>query len=105
MSDIKHTPLTDVHKALGAKMVDFAGYLMPVAYGSIIEEHNAVRSNVGIFDVSHMGEFLVTGPGARKFVNEIVTNDVGRMEPGALLYTVMCTERGTVVDDLLVFLM
>jgi aminomethyltransferase len=86
-------------------MVDFGGFWMPVSYGSIIEEHKTVRSNVGIFDVSHMGEFIVTGAGAKEFVNRIITNNCSRMEPGALQYTAMCRENGTVVDDLLVFVL
>jgi len=88
---------------LGAKMVEFAGFLMPVSYGSIIEEHRAVRERVGIFDVSHMGEFLVTGPRAREFVNEVITNDCSKLAPGMVQYSVMCRENGTAVDDLLVF--
>jgi aminomethyltransferase len=105
MGDLKTTPLNDVHVALGARMVPFAGFSMPVLYSGIIEEHKAVRENVGIFDVGHMGEFMVTGPRAIEVVNEIATNDVARLVPGALLYSVMCREDGTVVDDLLVFLM
>jgi len=84
-------------------MVDFGGWFMPVAYGSIIEEHNAVRERVGIFDVSHMGEFLVEGPGAKDFVNHIITNNCAKLGPGEVQYTVMCRQDGTVVDDLLVF--
>lgn len=103
MGDAKKTPLYDMHRLLGGKMVDFAGFLMPVAYGSIIDEHRAVRERVGMFDVSHMGEFLVAGPRARSFVNQIITNDCSRLSPGALQYTVMCGEDGTVVDDLLVY--
>lgn len=102
MTDIKRTPLAGVHEALGAKMVEFAGYWMPVSYGSIIEEHRAVRERVGIFDVSHMGEFMVTGRGAREFINRIITNDCSKLKAGAIQYTVMCTEDGAVVDDLLV---
>jgi aminomethyltransferase len=102
MTDIKRTPLAGVHEALGAKMVEFAGYWMPVSYGSIIAEHRAVRENVGIFDVSHMGEFLVTGVGAREFLNRIITNDCSKLKTGAIQYTVMCTDGGTVIDDLLV---
>lgn len=103
MTEIKRTPLAGHHEALGARMVEFAGFLMPVSYGSIIEEHRAVRERVGIFDVSHMGEFLVRGAGARTFVNEIVTNNCSKLEKGAVQYTAMCHENGTVVDDLLVF--
>ena len=103
MSDVKKTPMCEIHQASGAKMTEFAGFLMPVSYGSIIEEHRAVRERVGVFDVSHMGEFLVTGPRAREFVNEVITNDCSRIAPGAVQYSVMCRENGTAVDDLLVF--
>lgn len=103
MTDTKKTPLYAVHEALGAKLVDFAGFAMPVAYGSILEEHAAVRGRAGIFDVSHMGEFSVTGSGARAFINRIITNDCAKLAPGQLQYTVMCRDNGTVVDDLLVF--
>lgn len=105
MSDIKRTPLTHVHESLGAKMVEFAGFLMPVSYGSIIEEHRAVRERVGIFDVSHMGEFVVTGPRAKLFVNEVITNDCSKLDAGSLQYSAMCREDGTTVDDLLVFVL
>ncbi|MDH3216812.1 MAG: glycine cleavage system aminomethyltransferase GcvT [Candidatus Krumholzibacteria bacterium] len=103
MSEPKKTPLYDVHQSLGGKMVEFAGFLMPVAYGSIIDEHNAVRERVGVFDVSHMGQFVVTGTDAREFVNRMITNDCSKLLPGNLQYTVMCREDGTVVDDLLVY--
>jgi aminomethyltransferase len=103
MSDTKKTPLSRIHESLGAKMVEFAGFLMPVSYGSILDEHRAVRERAGIFDVSHMGEFLVVGPRAREFVNEVITNDCSKLAPGALQYSVMCREDGTTVDDLLVF--
>lgn len=105
MDELKTTPLCEIHRSLGAKMVGFAGFLMPVSYGSIIDEHVAVRERVGLFDVSHMGEFLVTGDGARDFVNGVITNDCSALPPGGLQYTVMCRENGTVVDDLLVFVL
>jgi aminomethyltransferase len=105
MSDPKKTPLYEIHRSLGARMVDFAGFLMPVVYGGIIEEHHAVRERVGLFDVSHMGELLVTGKEAKDFVNEIITNDCSALTPGSLQYSVMCRENGTVVDDLLVYVL
>ncbi len=105
MSDPKKTPLYEIHRSLGAKIVDFAGFAMPVVYGSIMDEHYAVRERVGLFDVSHMGEFLVTGRDAKEFVNGIITNDCSALLPGALQYTVMCRENGTVVDDLLVYVL
>ena len=84
---LKRTPLTDTHIALGAKMVPFAGYLMPVQYPSgITAEHNAVRKHAGLFDVSHMGEFIVRGADAVKFVNHVTTNDVAALAIGQAHY-------------------
>ena len=98
------TPLHDEHVALGARMVDFAGWRMPVQYAGIIEEHTAVRTGVGIFDVSHMGEFRVFGVEAKAALQRIVTNDLDRIdELGSALYTVMCDEDGGVIDDLIVY--
>jgi aminomethyltransferase len=105
MTDIKKTPLTHIHESLGAKMVEFAGFVMPVSYGSILEEHRAVRERVGIFDVSHMGEFVVTGPRAKQFVGDVITNDCSKLDAGSLQYSAMCREDGTTVDDLLVFVL
>ena len=105
MSDCKRTPLSGIHESLGARMVEFAGFLMPVSYGGILSEHRAVRERVGMFDVSHMGEFLVTGPRAREFVNEVITNDCSKLPVGGLQYSVMCRDDGTTVDDLLVFVL
>ena len=104
MADLKRTPLRDFHAARGAKLVDFAGWEMPVQYRSILEEHKAVRRTAGLFDVSHMGEFDVRGPDARAFLNSLVTNDVGRMYPGRVLYSPMCQPDGGVIDDLLVYM-
>jgi aminomethyltransferase len=86
-------------------MVEFAGFMMPVSYGSIIDEHRTVRERVGLFDVSHMGEFLVLGRGAKGLVNEIITNDCSKLEAGGLQYSAMCREDGTTVDDLLVYVL
>ncbi|HSQ22457.1 MAG TPA: glycine cleavage system aminomethyltransferase GcvT, partial [Coriobacteriia bacterium] len=98
------TPLHDEHVALGARMVDFAGWRMPVQYAGIIEEHTAVRTGVGIFDVSHMGEFRVFGVEAKAALQRIVTKDLDRIEElGSALYTVMCDEDGGVIDDLIVY--
>lgn len=102
MTEPKKTPLHSVHKALGARMVSFAGFEMPVSYTGIIEEHQAVRERVGIFDVSHMGEFDVSGPGTYDFLDHTVTNDCSKLTDGGVLYTVMCREDGTTIDDLLV---
>jgi aminomethyltransferase len=98
----RRTPLYDRHLAAGARMVDFAGYDMPLQYAGIRVEHVAVREQAGIFDVSHMGEVTVNGPGAAGFVQRLVTNDVGRLVPNQLLYSVMCNERGGIVDDVIV---
>ena len=103
VSELKRTPLRDFHAAHGARLVDFAGWEMPVQYRSILEEHKAVRRAAGLFDVSHMGEVDVQGPGALAFLNGLVTNDVAKLFPGRVLYTVMCYPEGGVVDDLLVY--
>ncbi len=103
MSELKRTPLRDFHASHGARLVDFAGWEMPVQYRSILEEHKAVRRAAGLFDVSHMGEVDVRGPGAGAFLNHLVTNDVGRLFPGRVLYSPMCYPNGGVVDDLLVY--
>jgi aminomethyltransferase len=98
----RRTPLYDRHVAAGARMVDFAGYDMPLQYSGIRDEHVAVRQRAGIFDVSHMGEVTISGSGAPDFVQRLVTNDVGRLEPNQLLYSVMCNEEGGIVDDVIV---
>ena len=101
--DLK-TPLYDVHVAEGGKIVPFAGWLLPVQYGSgIIAEHEAVRTAVGMFDVSHMGEFLFTGPTALDSLNHIITNDYSAMPAGKVRYGVLCTEEGGCIDDLIVY--
>lgn len=97
------TCLHDSHLALGAKMSPFAGFDMPIQYSSITEEHLAVRKNVGMFDVSHMGEIFVSGPDAERFVNHIFTNDIRPMAPGQVLYGMMLYPDGGTVDDLLVY--
>lgn len=102
-NDSKVTCLHDKHVALGAKMSPFAGFDMPIEYKGIVEEHNAVRNDVGVFDVSHMGEVLVQGPDAQKYVNHIFTNDVTKINNGEILYGMMLYPNGGVVDDLLVY--
>ena len=99
----KTTKFYNVHKKLGAKLVDFAGYQMPVQYTSIIEEHKTVRSTVGVFDVSHMGEIFVKGDKALNFVQHITTNDASKLTQGRVQYSAMCYEDGGIVDDLLVY--
>lgn len=101
---LKRTPLFAFHVARGGRMVDFAGWEMPVQYRSILEEHKAVRRAAGLFDVSHMGEVDVRGPEALKFLNRLVTNDVTKLFPGRVLYSPMCYTNGGVVDDLLVYM-
>jgi len=103
MSDIQTTPLHAQHLALGAKMMAFGGFDMPVQYSGIIDEHMAVRNAAGLFDVSHMGEVFVTGPSARDFVQHLVTNDVDKLYDGRAMYTAMCKLDGGIVDDLLVY--
>ncbi len=100
---MKKTVLYDAHVALDAQMVDFGGFLMPLIYTSITEEHNYVREKAGIFDVSHMGEFYIKGKEAGKFVDYIFTNDVSSMVDGQVLYGMMLYPTGGVVDDLLVY--
>jgi aminomethyltransferase len=104
MSELKRTPLRDFHVAHGGRLVDFAGWEMPVQYRSILEEHKAVRRAAGLFDVSHMGEVDVQGPDAARFLNHLVTNDVTKLHPGRVLYSPMCYPGGGVVDDLLVYM-
>jgi aminomethyltransferase len=104
MSDLQRTPLRDFHAAHGGRLVDFAGWEMPVQYKSILEEHKAVRRAAGLFDVSHMGEVDVRGPQAGEFLNYLVTNDVAKLFPGRVLYSPMCYPTGGVVDDLLVYM-
>lgn len=100
---LKRTPLYDVHKRLGAKLVEFGGWEMPIQYTGIIEEHSTVRSAVGIFDVSHMGEIEITGPTALDLVQKLITNDASAMKEYQVLYSPMCYESGGTVDDLLVY--
>jgi len=97
------TPLHKTHLALDAKMMDFAGYDMPLQYTSIIQEHATVRNSAGLFDVSHMGEVFAMGPNSERFVQELVTNDISRLDIGQALYTLMCNHNGGVIDDLLVY--
>lgn len=100
---LKKTAFYDIHKKLGAKLVDFAGFEMPVQYEGIVKEHMAVRESVGVFDVSHMGEVEISGEGAFDFVQNLTTNDVSKLNPGDVQYSAMCYENGGIVDDLLVY--
>jgi glycine cleavage system T protein (aminomethyltransferase) len=100
----KKTPLYDAHRALGAKVIDFGGWLMPVNYpAGILEEHHTTRKSVGVFDVCHMGEIHFRGPRAAEAVQRLVTNDVGGMTDGRAMYTVACNPGGGIVDDLIVY--
>ena len=105
METLKKTCLYETHIALGARMSPFGGFMMPIQYSDIIQEHNAVRTHCGMFDVSHMGEIFVSGPEAGDFVNRIFTNDVSVIPPGKILYGMMLYPDGGVVDDLLVYRM
>ncbi len=103
--DLQRTPLYENHRAAGARLVDFAGWEMPVQYTGVIEEHRAVREAAGLFDVSHMGEVRVAGPGAEDFLQSLTPNDVSKLEDGQAHYSALLTERGTYVDDLLIYRM
>jgi len=100
---MKKTKLYNVHKKLNAKIVEFAGYLMPIQYSSIIAEHKAVRNSAGVFDVSHMGEVFIEGEQALEFVQHITINDASKLFPGRVQYSAMCYPDGGIVDDLLVY--
>lgn len=100
---LKRTPLYEQHRALGARLVEFGGWEMPVQYNSILEEHQAVRTRAGLFDVSHMGEFLVAGQEALSFLQWLVPNDVSRLTVQQALYTQLCQPDGNVIDDLIVY--
>jgi len=100
---LKRTPLHAVHVAAGARMVPFGGWDMPVQYSGIIEEHRAVRTRAGLFDVSHMGEVNLFGPGAVAFIQRLVTNNLDRIAVGQAMYTPMCTPEGGIIDDLLIY--
>ena len=99
----RKTPLYEEHVRLGAKMVSFAGWLMPVQYTSIVQEHQAVRNNVGIFDISHMGQFIVEGTGAREWLNMMLANNIDKLDVGMGQYTFLLNERGGIIDDLIVY--
>ncbi|HET7555408.1 MAG TPA: glycine cleavage system aminomethyltransferase GcvT [Gaiellaceae bacterium] len=103
MQTLLRTPLYGRHVALGARLVPFAGWEMPVQYEGVIPEHRAVRGDAGAFDVSHMGEVVVEGARAREFLQGVLSNDVDRLEPGLAQYTLLTTERGGIVDDLIVY--
>src|SRR5437588_6665156 len=97
---MKRTPLFAAHQQLGGKLIEFGGWEMPVQYTSIMDEHLAVRKAAGLFDISHMGEVLVSGPGAEALLNQTLTNDIRKLAVGQGQYTLMCNEAGGVIDDL-----
>lgn len=99
----KKTPLYDEHVRLGAKMIPFGEWIMPVQYSGIIDEHHAVRKNVGVFDISHMGQLVATGPGAGAWLNEMLTNNLDKLEVGTGQYTFLLNDRGGIIDDLIVY--
>src|SRR5205809_3480093 len=99
----KKTPLYEEHVRLGAKMVPFGGWLMPVQYTSIVEEHQTVRNNIGIFDISHMGQLIVEGRDANEWLNTMLTNNVGKLDVGKGQYTFLLNESGGIIDDLIVY--
>ncbi len=100
---LRRTPLYEEHRGLGARMVPFAGYEMPLQYTGIVGEHRAVREDAGVFDLSHMGEFHFDGPKARAAVDRLVSSDIAGLEPGQARYGLLCNERGTIVDDVIVY--
>ena len=101
--ELNRTPLYDWHAAPGARMVDFAGWSMPVQYGSIVDEHHATRRAAGLFDISHMGRLIVDGPDAQRLLDGVLTRRIDDMTPGQVRYSLMCNERGGVRDDVLVY--
>ncbi len=100
---MKKTPFNEIHRQLGAKLVEFAGFEMPVQYSGIVQEHKQVRQSVGVFDVSHMGEFFVKGKDAETFLQRNTLNDVTKLAPGRAQYTALVNEKGLLLDDLIVY--
>jgi aminomethyltransferase len=103
MTELKRTPLFDAYKEYGAKTIDFGGWELPVQFSNIKEEHEAVRTKAGLFDVSHMGEITVKGPGSLSYLQKMMTNDISKIKIGAAQYNAMCYDNGGTVDDLLVY--
>jgi aminomethyltransferase len=103
MQTLRHTPLYERHRALNARMVPFAGWEMPVQYEGVIPEHRAVRTDAGVFDVSHMGELEVEGPRAHELLQSLLSNDLDKVEPGGAQYTLLTNERGGIIDDLIAY--
>ena len=101
-ASLKKTPLHDEHARLGAKLVDFGGWSMPVQYTGILDEHHSVRGGLGVFDISHMGQFVARGPKASAWLNELLTNNLDRLAVGECQYTLLLNESAGVIDDLIV---
>src|SRR5690606_23709686 len=101
--DLKKIPLNDIHEKLGGKMVRFAGFIMPVRYSSDLDEHMTVRNGVGIFDVSHMGEFTIKGPKALDLIQRVTSNDASKLTDGQAQYSCLPNEDGGIVDDLIIY--
>ena len=100
---MKKTVLLEKHISLGAKIVDFAGFRMPLSYSSVTDEHKYVRENVGVFDVSHMGEFEISGKNSTKFIQFICSNDIMKLKPGKAQYNCLVKDNGGIIDDLIVY--
>src|SRR5690606_14439115 len=100
---MKNTPFTQIHQALGTRMAEFAGYNMPISYSGINEEHHTVRKSAGVFDVSHMGEFILKGAHALALIQKLTTNDASKLKSGQAQYSTLTNEQGGIVDDLLVY--
>src|SRR5258705_7801836 len=100
---MKNPPFTQKHISLGAKMAEFAGYNMPISYSGINDEHASVRTNAGVFDVSHMGEFIVKGPHALDLIQRVTSNDASKLTAGKTQYSCLPNDTGGIVDDLLVY--
>src|SRR4028118_1710529 len=100
---MKHTPFLHKHLGFGAKMAEFAGFNMPISYTGINDEHATVRNNAGVFDVSHMGEFILKGEHALELIQQVATNDAGKLSAGQAQYSCMTNEHGGIVDDLIVY--
>src|SRR3954468_12961925 len=100
---MKDTPFTQKHIALGAKMAEFAGYNMPISYSGINDEHATVRRNAGVFDVSHMGEFIIKGPDALDLIQRVTSNDASKLTSGKAQYSCITNEMGGIVDDLIIY--
>ena len=103
MTDFYKTSLYNNHEELGAKLIPFSSFLMPLQYSRIIEEHKHVRTKVGLFDVSHMGEFIVKGDNAKQFLQKVTTNDIELLKVGKAQYTAICNEDGGILDDFVIY--